>query len=393
MTDTPFATAGPGPRPATGPPPPPGPADVLGAPMVPPAGLTRLTVLARSLLARMRRASAPPPSRILEGALAGLEPAVLAAVCHLDVPDQVTGPIAIDELADTIGVDASRLERLLRFAHVHGWVRLDRRGQVRPTRCTAFLRRDHPGGWRAWAVFAARPEVTAALGELPAALEVAGDAFRTAHQQPFFAWMAAHLDARADFDAAMAAGARMHGLLLARTLDWSERRQVCDIGGGDGTLLATLVAHHRHLDGVVLERPEVVARMPDRPQVTGVTGDAFEAVPSGFDTYLLVNVAHDWDDHAVHRLLSRIADAAGTGGAAPAQVVVVESRARSRPVEDIALSADTLMLALTPGGRERTVDELTALAEAVGLQPRRRLALPTGGVAIVLERRRSQRST
>ncbi len=36
-------------------------------------------------------------------------------------------------------------------------------------------------------------------------------------------------------DAAMAAGGRMHGLALARAIDWSEHRLVCDVGGGDGS--------------------------------------------------------------------------------------------------------------------------------------------------------------
>ncbi len=385
MTDALDHAAEPRHRRAADPGVPPRPTDVLGAPGIPPAGLTRLAVLGRSLLARLHRGSAPPPSRILEAALGGLQPAVLAALCHLDIPDRITGPVPLAELADALDVDTDRLERLLRFAHVHGWVRLDRRGQVRPTRCTAFLRRDHPGGWRAWAVFAAGSEVTAALGELPAALATTGDAFRTANQQPFFAWMAAHPSAHARFDAAMAAGARMHGLLLAHRLDWSARRRVCDIGGGDGTLLATLTAHHRHLEGVVLELPEVVARMPDRARVAGMVGDAFDTVPHGFDTYLLVNVVHDWDDRQARRLLGRVAEAARASGATapPVQVVVVESRARRRPVEDIALSADTLMLALTPGGRERTVDELAALGRAAGLRCRRWFALPSGDVAVV----------
>ena len=377
----------PGPRPAAHVPAPPRPVDVLGAPTIPPPALTRLVILGRSLLARLHRASAPPPSRIMEAALAGLSPAVLATLCHLDVPDRVTAPVPVADLAVSLDVDPDRLERLLRFAHVHGWIRLDRAGRVRPTRVTAFLRRDHPGGWRAWAVFAAQPEVTRSLGALTDALKQDGDGFRTANQQPFFPWMAAHPDAAARFDEAMAAGARMHGLLLARAFDWSARRRVCDVGGGDGTVLAALVAHHPHLDATVLELPEVVARTPDRPGVTALAGDAFDVVPTGFDTYLLVNVVHDWSDRDVKHLLEQVTAAARASETTTAavQIVVVESRARPRPVEDIALSADTLMLALTPGGRERTVDELTAIGRAAGLSRRRWRALASGDVAIVFE--------
>jgi hypothetical protein len=199
--------------------------------------------------------------------------------------------------------------------------------------------------------------------------------------------MSARPEAHARFDAAMAAGARMHGLLLARVLDWSDQRRVCDVGGGDGTLLATLLAHHPHLEGAVLELPEVAARLPDRPRITAIPGDAFAAVPDGFDTYLLVNVVHDWDDRDAQRLLARVAEAAAApdATATPVRIVVVESRARTRPTADIALSADLLMLALTPGGRERTIEELTSLGRAAGLRRGRWLALPSGDVAIVFE--------
>lgn len=362
-----------------------GPRDVLGVPRLPPAAATRLAARGRGLLARLHRSLAPPPGRIIEAALAGLQPAVLATLCRLGIPDQLDGPVPVDELATTLALDRDRLERLLGFAHVHGFVRLDRHGRVRPTRLTSFLRSDHPGGWAAWPTFAASPEVTAALGALDAGLAPDSDAFAVANGQPFFAWMSAHPDRGARFDAAMAAGARMHGLLLARALDWSGRARVCDIGGGDGTLLETLVTHHPSLHGTVLELPEVVRRLPERHRIVAVAGDAFEAVPTGFDTYLLVNVLHDWDDRAATHLLSRAADAAATSSTehATSRIVVVDSRAHPRPVDDIALLADTLMLALTPGGRERTVDDFAELGRAAGLRLHDQRALASGDVALV----------
>ncbi len=362
--------------------------DVVGAPVLPPAAATRAVTGMRGWLARMRRGLAPPPVQILESALAGLEPTVLRVLCHLDVPDRLaSGPIALDTLADELDVDRERLRRVARYAHVHGWLRLDRRRSLRATRVTRFLQRDHPGGWRAWVDLATAQETNAATAALPEALSADGDAFAAGNGQAFFPWMLAHPEAHATFDAAMAAGARMHGLLLARSLEWSSSQRVCDIGGGDGTLLGVLVAVHPHLHGAVLELPEVAARMPPREKVTAVAGDAFQAVPKGHDTYLLVNVLHDWDDRAATVLLQRAAEAAagdpGDGG--PARVVVVDTEARSGPSDDISLRADLLMLALTPGGRERCADEFVALARAAGLRHQRTHRLGSGDLALVLE--------
>jgi hypothetical protein len=232
--------------------------------------------------------------------------------------------------------------------------------------------------------------VAAGLAGLPAGLGADSDAFATANGAPFFTWMGDRPDRHTSFDAAMAAGGRMHGLLLARAFDWSTRRRVCDVGGGDGALLGVLVASHPHLEGTVLDLPEVVDRAPARAQVALVGGDAFASVPAGCDTYLLVNVLHDWDDGAAVRLLTRVAEAASDrpldaplDGPSP-EFVVLESEAHARPRDDLATRADLLMLALTPGGRERTTAEFAALAAAAGLRLQRSRRLLSGDTAHVL---------
>jgi hypothetical protein len=371
-----------------------GPRDVLGVPVLPPARVSGIGNRLRAGLARAHRATAPPPARLLEGALGGLDLAALTAMCRLELPDRLTGPTDLSTLADQLRVDAARLDRLVRYAATRGWLRLDRRRRVRPTRVTAFLRRDHPGGWRAWVDFAAGAEVAAALASLDAGLRPDGDAFAAGNQQPFFPWMAAHPARHATFDGAMAAGGRMHGLLLAGAIDWSRSRRVCDVGGGDGALLGVLLAQHDHLHGVVLELPEVVARAPQRARMTAIAGDAFAAVPSGCDTYLFVNVLHDWDDVAAVRLLGRARSALDTtevtaaaeAAATARRIVVVESEAHERPRDDLAVRADLLMLALTPGGRERTTAEITALASQAGLRRERTVRLASGDAAHVLVR-------
>jgi hypothetical protein len=306
-----------------------GPREVLGVPLVPPSTATRLAARTRAGLARLHRAVAPPPARVLEAALGGLDPAAMAVLCRLDVPDHLSEPTTVGRLAGELGVDPARLDRLLRYAATRGWLRLDRRGRIRPTRVTAFLRRGHPGGWRAWVEFVAGSDISAALAALDAGLQADGDAFAAANGAAFFELMQTTPDRHTIFDAAMAAGGRMHGLLLAHTLDWSKRRRVCDVGGGDGAVLAVLLAREPQLEGVLLDLPEVVARAPRRAGITPVAGDAFVSVPPGCDTYLLVNVLHDWGDDDALRLLRRTAEAAAAAppGAVAPRIVVVVSEA------------------------------------------------------------------
>ena len=348
---------------------------VLGVPSVPPGFVTNGVNRVRAALGRVHAAMAPPPVRILEGLFGMLDHRVLVALCAAGVPDALTEPTRPAALARCVDADPAQLERLLRYASTRGWVRFDGAGRVAPTRVTAFLRADHPGGWRAWVEFAGGADVTRAVSELST---TARDGFAAANGQPFFDWMREHPDRAGAFDGAMAAGGRMHGLTLAAALDWSGRARVCDVGGGTGDLLATLLDLVPHLEGTVFDLPHVVERAVTRPRLEAVGGDAFVRVPNGFDTYLLVNVLHDWKDADAARMLRRVADAARPTGAT---VIVVDSDARTVPRADLSISADILMAALTDGGVERDTAAFGALGTTCGLRRVRSARLASGDLA------------
>jgi C-methyltransferase len=355
------------------------PADVMGVPALPPARLTGLVERLRAAVQRLHRRMAPPPVRVLEGLFGALDHAALCALCRLDMPDRLDGPSTVDELAERVHADPELVRRLSAYAGARGWVDVDRRGRVRPNRTTRFLRRDHPGGWRAWVDFAGGPEVTGALGRLVDDPRTP-DAFAGANGASFFEWYLAHPDRHAAFDAAMAAGGRLHGLALSAAVDWPSGSRVCDVGGGTGALLRVLVERHPGLRGVLFDLPAVVARAPHHERIDAVGGDAFAALPPGCDTYLFVNVLHDWDDDAAARMLHHVASTGGGG----ARAVVVEGERRPRPRDGITARTDLLMLALAPGGRERTTGELAGLAERAGLTLRRSVRLVSGDRAHVM---------
>lgn len=355
------------------------PHEVLGVPVLPPGPVTVTGNRIREMLGRVHRSMAPPPVRILEGLFGILEHRVLVSLCEVGIPDALTGPCTVAELADAVGADEAQLERLLRLAATRRWVRIDRRQRIRPTRVTAFLRTDHPGGWRAWVDFAGGDEVVAAVGRLSPRAD-AGHPFVDANGSAFFDWMAEHPERWQAFDRAMAAGGRMHALGLAAVLDWHDSDRVCDVGGGTGDLLAALLDLAPSIEGTVFDLPDVVGRAVDHPRLTAIGGDAFEKVPAGFDTYLLVNVLHDWDDDDALRILQRVTEACG----ADARIVIVDNDRTSVPRDDVAVCADVLMAALTDGGKERDAAGFADLGRQAGLRLERSHRLPSADVAHVL---------
>jgi 2,7-dihydroxy-5-methyl-1-naphthoate 7-O-methyltransferase len=353
-------------------------AEVLGVPFIPPGAVAMSGARVRAALARVQAAMAPPPLRILEGLFGMLDHRVLVELCEIGVPDALTRPTTVADLGERVGAEVDMLERMLRFAATRGWVKIDRRGRVKPTKVTAFLRTDHPGGWRAWVEFAGGHEVVAAVGAM-SVRQGRSDGFAQVNGAPFFEWMAAHPDRWATFDQAMAAGGRMHALTLVAALDWSATRSVCDVGGGTGELLACLLDLLPELNGTVLDLPDVVGRSVEHPRLTTVGGDAFVEVPSGFDTYLLVNVLHDWSDEDAGRILGRVVNAAG----GHSRVIVVDNDRPTVPLPDVSVGADVLMAALTAGGLERGPKEFARLGEAYGLSHDRSVRLASGDFAHV----------
>lgn len=320
------------------------PRELLGLPAPPPAWVAGLVLRLRTSMTRALRAGDPAPVRILEGLQGVLDTAALVTLCRLGVPEQLTERMDIEVLASDLGVDPARLRRLMRYAAARGWVALDRHGRVRPKPVMTFLHADHPGGWRAWVEFMGGEEILAAISRLDTGMHEHGDPFATALGAPFFDWMQQHPERHAVFDAAMAAGGRLHGLTLANSFDWPSSHTVCDVGGGTGALLETLLGAHPHLQGVLFELPQVIDRARPSDRMTLVGGDAFAEVPAGCGTYLLVNVLHDWSDSDATRLLAAVATAMGAGAADRSRVIIVEGRTDPRARDEFTARTDLPML-------------------------------------------------
>ena len=122
--------------------------EVVGVPILPPAGMTAAVERLRALVGAAHRGLVPPPVRILDALLAPLDAAVLGAICRLGLPDEVRGGVGIDALAARVDIDVDRLARLVRYAHSRGWLRLDRRGRVHRRAPRASCRRGTPAGGR-----------------------------------------------------------------------------------------------------------------------------------------------------------------------------------------------------------------------------------------------------
>src|SRR5438552_14099389 len=162
-------------------------------------------------------------------------------------------------------------------------------------------------------------------------------------------------------------------------------RTLADVGGGNGSVLITILKQHPALRGILFDLPNVVARAEGAIQAAGIAdrcqamaGSFFESVPSGADAYLMRHIIHDWDDETALAILRNIHRAAPAG----AKLLIVESVIRPGNDPDFAKLLDLTMLVI-PGGQERTEDEYRQLLSAGGF--RLQQIIPTAASVSILE--------
>jgi hypothetical protein len=169
--------------------------------------------------------------------------------------------------------------------------------------------------------------------------------------------------------------------------DFSACSNIVDVGGGNGSLLASILATHPFTRGILFDLPHVLDQARRQLAARGVAarcelvgGDFFAGVPTGGDIYLLRWILHDFDDEEAVRILRACRAALPSDG----RLLVIEQvvAGRGEPGDWMTKFLDLQMLILV-GGQERTEAEFRDLFAAAGFRLQR--VIPTASPSSVLE--------
>jgi hypothetical protein len=258
-------------------------------------------------------------------------------------------------------------------------------GRFALTPLAACLRTDAPGSLGAFAVMLGEDWHLSALGGLYHAVKTGEPAFAHVFGMPLYAYLSQNAAASAVFDAAITSRARQENDLTAAAYHWPGRT-IIDVGGGQGALIAAILTQRPEARGVLFELPHVVenarlllaeAGLADRCEL--VAGDAFEAVPSGGDLYLMRRVLHGQDDERCTTILRNCRAAMGS----TSRLVVIEHVLEPGNAPSWGKMLDLQMMVLSAGGRERSESEYRHLLASASLSLDR--VLPTQTVASLIE--------
>jgi predicted O-methyltransferase YrrM len=301
----------------------------------------------------------------------GLSQAIYVAA-KLGIPDLlVGGPKDGDDLARATTTNTQSLSRVLRLLAANGVLEEVATDRFALAPMGELLRSDAEASQRPYAILTMELEYPA-WGQLLHAVRTGQPGFVRAFGQPLWEYLAINREAAAVFDAAMVGVTRWQAQTVVEAYDFSGSVNVVDVGGGHGTLLASILRAYPDARGVLFDRPQVMegarafleaAAVADRCSL--VEGDFLESIPAGGGTYLLKWIVHDWDDARATTILRNCKQAMGARGKVLlVEGVIPDGTASAQHAQ--GLWDDVLMMVLL-GGRERTTEQYERLLGAAGL--------------------------
>jgi hypothetical protein len=304
------------------------------------------------------------------------------------VPDLLEdGPLPSDVLAERAGLHPMSTERVLRVLAGHGLFTEVEPGVFANTARSDLLR-DRPDGMRNLVVHFSADYVWRQFADVGHSLRTGESAWEHANGEPFWDYLGARPDAHRTFNATLSELRGDQHPAVEAAYDWSPVRTVVDVGGGNGSMLATILEANEHLSGAVLDQAEVLPDadallrsrgMRDRCEL--VACDFFESQPATGEAWILSQVLHDWDDARCRVILERCRERLRPDD----RLLVVEIVTVPCEPDPRCGFSDINMMTLFGEARQRTVEEYRSLCGDCGLELTR--VIPTESSFSIVEAR------
>ncbi|MFI7895380.1 methyltransferase [Streptomyces sp. CACIS-1.16CA] len=316
----------------------------------------------------------------------------LGAAVRFDVFDRIgPGTLSADALAESLGTHPQATLRLLRALAGLQLLSETEPGLFRTTAAGDFLRTGTAGSMAAMARMFTDPVMLRGWDLLDESVRTGRTTFSTVFGTDFFGHLKEHPELSAAFNEAMSQGTRLTAATVPHHFDFGRFSTLVDIGGGgDGTLLASVLREHPKLRGVLFDTAEGLAQAPRRLADEGLTervaletGDFFASAPAGGDLYLLKSIIHDWDDERCATILRHIRDVIPAHGSLLIVEPVLPATVPADPPGGVYLT--DLNMLVNVGGRERTADDFASLCTAGGFVLRSVTPLPAPNIFQIIE--------
>ncbi len=209
----------------------------------------------------------------------------------------------------------------------------------------------------------------APLGKLEDTLKTGSEAFSLLYGEKYFDHLSKNPELQLAFDQHMRSVSQEENQILAKTLPLKDFAQVMDVGGGEGGLLAAILAKHPSMHAILFDLPETVdaanaalqKKFPGR--ITCLKGSFFEPIHAACDAVILKRVLHDWNDEQCVEILRQVKRTLPANG----KLLIIEAVLKGREDSPLIRLFDLFLLNVF-GGKERTLADYQKLLVNAGFK-------------------------
>lgn len=328
----------------------------------------------------------PPPFALLDLIMGSMVTQAIHVAAKLDVAEHLAdGPLTAAEIAQRCGADPDAVHRVLRLLAGYSIFGQDTDDRFALTPMSEALRDDAPISMRAMALLLGHPFEWEHWGHLLDAVRTGEPVLPTLRQMGGYEFLAANPEFASVFESGMGNLSTLETQPIVDAYDFSGFDTIVDVFGGQGTLLAAILAGAPKTTGVLAdERAEFLgaeqflrdAGVGDRATID--TGGLFDKPPAGADAYLLKHIVHEWPEEQALELLRNVRSSIPDHGRLLLMEFVLPDGPQPHPGKLVDLWLMILM-----GGKERTEDEYSKLLRRAGFRLTR--VIPTASSVAIVE--------
>lgn len=206
----------------------------------------------------MNQPQVPPQVRIWQIGLGFANTAVLHALVKAGVLEQMRQqPQTLSGLAQACQLNPDMLYRALRFSTVIGVVE-QKDDQYSLTDMGMLLLKDVPGSLYMGLLLIGSEPWQRSWGNFAHSLTTGEAAFDKVMGKPFFDYLEEHPEYGVPFNQWQTISTTRTAHAITEAYDFSAFRSICDIGGGHGVLLKSILSANSHLRGILYDKESVV---------------------------------------------------------------------------------------------------------------------------------------
>ncbi len=297
----------------------------------------------------------------------------------LGIPDLLKdGAKSCEELAQATQTHAHSLYRLLRVLASTGIVTEIAPQQFEVTAMATCLQQDSPDSLKDFILLRAEQDYLC-WKELPYSIKTGKSAFERTFGISRYQYNQQTPQLSERFDKAMSTLARKQKEAILSSYDFSTVDTLVDIGGGQGSLLISILKRYPNINATLFEQAETIQRAQEllekehlNERCQTVAGSFFEALPEGKEVYILKHVLHNWDDEQALQILQNCRRVMAVG----TKLLVIEGVISEKTAQRSILLDLTLLVSFA-SGKLRTESELDQLLQAAGFALNRIISTPS----------------